>query len=70
LGQLMEMSGGSGRALWDACSFGMRLSLTASSGSAKDWRDGPGNEVRLVCILMADQWGALSQNKSLAGIGF
>jgi hypothetical protein len=32
-------------------------------------RQGPGNEVRLVCILMADRWGALSQIKSLVGIG-
>ena len=48
----------------------MQLNLTWSTGCAKTWRQGPGNEVRLDCILMADRWGALSQNKSVAGIGF
>ena len=28
--------------------------IGSRGGCAKNWRQGPGNEVRLVCILMAD----------------
>lgn len=34
----------------------------------KKRRRGPGNEVRLVCILMADRWGGVLQIKSLVGL--
>ena len=39
------------------------------TGRRKKRREGPGNGVRLVCILMADRWGGLSQIKSLVGVG-
>jgi|BogFormECP03_OM2_1039629.scaffolds.fasta_scaffold02526_2 hypothetical protein len=37
-------------------------------GTGEKQRQGPGNEVRLACILMADRWGALSEIKSVVGI--